>query len=168
MFEKIRSLIFKFDPETAHDLAIKALKTNLVPVKVKNYESLKVKFLEKEIPNPISIAAGFDKNAEVYNSLFKLGFGFVEVGTITPEPQYGNSKPRVFRLEEDEALMTNAKKLLDDCKYRTQVNQKAVEQGQLRLTHLRNLMMEVRAKESLTYDKKGKPKGGTLGSGVSA
>ena len=70
--------------------------------------------------------------------------------------------------EEDEALMTNAKKLLDDCKYRTQVNQKAVEQGQLRLTHLRNLMMEVRAKESPTYDKKGKPKGGTLGSGVSA
>ncbi|MEC7358561.1 MAG: flagellar export chaperone FlgN [Pseudomonadota bacterium] len=70
--------------------------------------------------------------------------------------------------EEDEALITNAKKLLDDCKYRTQVNQKAVEQGQLRLTHLRNLMMEVRAKESLTYDKKGKPKGGTLGSGVSA
>jgi flagella synthesis protein FlgN len=68
--------------------------------------------------------------------------------------------------EEDEALMTDAKKLLDDCKYRTQVNQKAVEQGQLRLTHLRNLMMEVRAKESLTYDKKGKPKGGTLGSGV--
>ena len=70
--------------------------------------------------------------------------------------------------EEDEALMANAKKLLDDCKYRTQVNQKAVEQGQLRLTHLRNLMMEVRAKESLTYDKKGKPKGGSLGSGVSA
>ena len=70
--------------------------------------------------------------------------------------------------EEDEALMTDAKKLLDDCKYRTQVNQKAVEQGQLRLTHLRNLMMEVRAKESLTYDKKGKPKGGTLGSGFSA
>ena len=70
--------------------------------------------------------------------------------------------------EEDEALMADAKKLLEDCKYRTQVNQKAVEQGQLRLTHLRNLMMEVRAKESLTYDKNGKPKGGTLGSGVSA
>ena len=70
--------------------------------------------------------------------------------------------------EEEETLMSDAKKHLDDCKYRTQVNQKAVEQGQLRLTHLRNLMMEVRAKESLTYDKKGKPKGGTLGSGVSA
>ena len=105
MFEKIRSLIFKFDPEKAHDLAIHALKTNIVPIKIKNYQSLKVKFLEKEISNPIGIAAGFDKNAEVYNSLFKLGFGFVEVGTITPEPQYGNPKPRVFRLEEDEALI---------------------------------------------------------------
>lgn len=69
---------------------------------------------------------------------------------------------------EEDALMDQAKSLLEDCKYRTKVNQKAVEQGQLRLTHLRNLMMEVRAKESLTYDKKGKPKGGTLGSGVSA
>ena len=105
MFEKIRSLIFKFDPELAHDLAIKALKTSLVPVKLKKYECLTIKFLEKEIPNPIGIAAGFDKNAEVYNSLFKLGFGFVEVGTITPESQFGNPKPRVFRLEEDEALI---------------------------------------------------------------
>ena len=105
MFEKIRSLIFKFDPETAHDLAIKALKTNLVPIKAKSYDCLKVKFLEKEITNPIGIAAGFDKNAEVYNSLFNLGFGFVEVGTITPQPQFGNPKPRVFRLEEDEALI---------------------------------------------------------------
>ena len=105
MFEKIRSLIFKFDPETAHDLAIKALKTNVIPVKPKRYDCLKIKFLDKEIPNPIGIAAGFDKNAEVYNSLFKLGFGFVEVGTITPEPQFGNPKPRVFRLQEDEALI---------------------------------------------------------------
>ncbi len=105
MFEKIRSLIFKFDPESAHQLAIKALKTNMVSVKLKNYDCLKVKFFEKEVPNPIGIAAGFDKNAEVYNSLFKLGFGFVEVGTITPEPQFGNPKPRVFRLEEDEALI---------------------------------------------------------------
>ena len=105
MFKKIRSLIFKFDPEMAHDLAINALKTNIVPVKIKTYQRLKINFLEKEIPNPIGIEAGFDKNAEVYNSLFKLGFGFVEVGTITPEPQYGNPKPRVFRLEEDEALI---------------------------------------------------------------
>ena len=105
MFEKIRSLIFKFDPETAHDLAIKALKTNIVPLKLKKYDCLKVKFFDKEITNPIGIAAGFDKNAEVFNPLFNLGFGFVEVGTITPEPQFGNPKPRVFRLEEDEALI---------------------------------------------------------------
>ena len=105
MFEKIRSLIFKFDPEIAHDLAIKALKTNILPNKIKKFSSLKIKFLEKEIPNPIGIAAGFDKNAEVYNSLYKLGFGFIEVGTITPNPQFGNPKPRVFRLEEDEALI---------------------------------------------------------------
>jgi len=105
MFEKIRSLIFKFDPETAHELAIKALKTKVIPVKAKTYDCLKIKFLEKEISNPIGIAAGFDKNAEVYNSLFKLGFGIVEVGTITPEPQFGNPKPRVFRLEEDQALI---------------------------------------------------------------
>ena len=105
MFEKIRSLIFKFDPEMAHNLAIQALKTKLIPVKIKKYECLKVNFLGKEIPNPIGIAAGFDKNAEVYNSLFSLGFGFIEVGTITPKPQFGNPKPRVFRLEEDEALI---------------------------------------------------------------
>ncbi len=65
-------------------------------------------------------------------------------------------------------LIATAKKLLEECKYRTSVNQKAVEQGQLRLTHLRNLMLEVRAKESLTYDKSGKPKGSGLGRGVSA
>jgi dihydroorotate dehydrogenase len=59
----------------------------------------------KKIDNPIGIAAGFDKNAEVYNSLFKLGFGFVEVGTITPFEQYGNPKPRVFRLIKDQALI---------------------------------------------------------------
>ena len=59
----------------------------------------------KVIDNPIGIAAGFDKNGEVYNSLFKLGFGFVEVGTVTPLKQYGNPKPRVFRLVEDQALI---------------------------------------------------------------
>jgi dihydroorotate dehydrogenase len=65
----------------------------------------KTQLFDKVIDNPIGMAAGFDKNAEVYNQLFKLGFGFVEVGTITPLRQYGNSKPRVFRLVEDEALI---------------------------------------------------------------
>ena len=69
---------------------------------------------------------------------------------------------------EEQGLMGKAKSLLEDCKYKTKINQKAVEQGQLRLTHLRNLMLEVRAKESLTYDKKGKPNAGRLGSGISA
>ena len=106
MFSKIRSLIFKFEPETAHDLAIKALKYNFVPPKkiIKN-RLLETKLFSKVIPNPIGLAAGFDKDAEVYNSIFSLGFGFVEVGTVTPFKQYGNDKPRVFRLEEDEALI---------------------------------------------------------------
>ena len=106
MFSKIRPFIFKLDPELAHNLAIKALKTNLIVNDIKkNEKAFKTKLFGKEIPNPIGIAAGFDKNAEVYNPLYKLGFGFVEVGTITPKPQIGNPKPRVFRLEEDEALI---------------------------------------------------------------
>ncbi len=106
MFSKIRSLIFKLDHETAHDLAIKALKFNLVSqIKIENNKSIQTEIFGKRIPNPIGIAAGFDKDAEVYNPLFKLGFGFVEVGTVTPVSQYGNPKPRIFRLEEDMALI---------------------------------------------------------------
>tara|TARA_B100000963_G_scaffold107781_1_gene93750 strand:- start:704 stop:1747 length:1044 start_codon:yes stop_codon:yes gene_type:complete len=108
MFSNIRSLIFKLDPEIAHNLAIKSLKLNFLPNlpdENKDDPLFKAKLFEKDIENPIGMAAGFDKNAEVYNSLFKLGFGFVEVGTVTPLKQYGNSKPRVFRLVEDEALI---------------------------------------------------------------
>ena len=108
MFSKFRSLIFKIDPETAHNLAIKSLKLNLTPNlkdQNKNDPMFKSTLFGKAMDNPIGMAAGFDKNAEVYNSLFKLGFGFVEVGTITPLEQYGNPKPRVFRLVEDEALI---------------------------------------------------------------
>jgi dihydroorotate dehydrogenase len=108
MFSKFRSLIFKIDPETAHNLAIKSLKLNLIPNLMnenKDDPMFKSTLFGKEIDNPIGMAAGFDKNAEVYNSLFKLGFGFVEVGTVTPLEQYGNPKPRVFRLVEDQALI---------------------------------------------------------------
>ena len=108
MFSKLRPLIFKVDPEKAHTLAIKSLKFNLIPNvfdESKNDPIFQTKIFDKELDNPIGMAAGFDKNAEVYNSLFKLGFGFVEVGTITPLKQYGNPKPRVFRLVEDEALI---------------------------------------------------------------
>ena len=108
MFSKFRSLIFKIDPETAHNLAIKSLKLNLIPNLMDNNKDdpmFKSTLFGKVIDNPIGIAAGFDKNGEVYNSLFKLGFGFVEVGTVTPLKQYGNPKPRVFRLVEDQALI---------------------------------------------------------------
>ena len=108
MFSKIRSLIFKIDPEKAHTLAIKSLKLNLVSNifdENKNDPLFNTKIFNKELDNPIGMAAGFDKNAEVYNSLFKLGFGFVEVGTVTPLEQYGNPKPRVFRLVDDQALI---------------------------------------------------------------
>ena len=106
MFNILRPLIFKFSPEVAHSLAIKALKLNNIPYsKPKDNHILETTFCEKKLSSPIGVAAGFDKNAEVYNQLFNLGFGFVEVGTITPKPQFGNPKPRVFRLEEDEALI---------------------------------------------------------------
>ena len=108
MFSNLRSLIFKLDPEKAHTLAIKSLKYNFVPNLFNDLENdslLKTKLFSKDLKNPIGMAAGFDKNAEVYNQLFKLGFGFVEVGTITPLSQFGNPKPRVFRLVEDEALI---------------------------------------------------------------
>ena len=108
MFSKFRSLIFKIDPETAHNLAIKSLKFNFAPNifdENKNDPLFQTTLFGKGLHNPIGMAAGFDKNAEVYNPLFKLGFGFVEVGTITPLEQYGNPKPRVFRLVEDQALI---------------------------------------------------------------
>ena len=106
MFNKLRSIIFKLDPELAHNLAIKALKYNYIPNnKIPANSLIETEIFGKKISNPIGLAAGFDKDAEVYNSFYKLGFGFVEVGTITPLKQYGNPKPRVFRLEEDEALI---------------------------------------------------------------
>ena len=106
MFNILRPLIFKFSPEVAHSLAIKALKLNNISYsKPKENHIIETTFCEKKLSSPIGVAAGFDKNAEVYNPLFNLGFGFVEVGTITPKPQFGNPKPRVFRLEEDEALI---------------------------------------------------------------
>ena len=108
MFSLIRPLIFKLDPELAHDLAINSLKFNYLPksfFRVEDEEILEIEIFGKKFPNPIGLAAGFDKSAEVYNSIFKFGFGFVEVGTVTPKSQYGNPKPRMFRLEKDNALI---------------------------------------------------------------
>ena len=108
MFSVLRPFLFNLDPETAHDLAIKSLKFNFFPrsmFEVEDEEMLKIELLGKIFPNPIGLAAGFDKSAEVYNPLLNLGFGFVEVGTVTPLKQIGNPKPRIFRLEEDHALI---------------------------------------------------------------
>ena len=108
MFSFLRPYIFTLDPEAAHDLAIKSLKFNFIPksfFQVKNEDMLSTELFKKKLKNPVGLAAGFDKSAEVYNSLFKLGFGFVEVGTITPRRQFGNPKPRVFRLEKDKAMI---------------------------------------------------------------
>ena len=108
MYSLLKPFIFKIDPEMAHDLAIKSLKYNFLPeeiFKVENESILESKIFNTKIINPIGLAAGFDKSAEVYNSLFKFGFGFIEVGTVTPKKQFGNPKPRVFRLENDRALI---------------------------------------------------------------
>ena len=108
MFSILKPFLFSLDPETAHDLAIKTLKINPFPRKmfeVEDEQMLKIKLLGKNFPNPVGLAAGFDKSAEAYNSLLKLGFGFVEVGTVTPLKQFGNPKPRIFRLEGDGALI---------------------------------------------------------------
>ena len=108
MFSILRPFLFNLDAETAHNLAIKSLKFNYLPSKifeVENEEMLNIELLGKNFPNPIGLAAGFDKSAEVYNSLLKLGFGFVEVGTVTPLKLFGNPIPRIFRLEDDGALI---------------------------------------------------------------
>jgi dihydroorotate dehydrogenase len=94
------------DPETAHRIAVLACKYKLVPSpRFADTDRLKTKFLGMELKNPIGIAAGFDKHGEAVEGLTKMGFGFVEIGSVTPLPQEGNPKPRVFRLTEDEAII---------------------------------------------------------------
>ena len=108
IYKVISSLLKNADPEFAHSIAIKLLKNNILPISLfsqKNSSKLQIKVLGKIFENPIGLAAGFDKNAEIYNSIFKLGFGFAEVGTTTPLAQSGNPKPRVFRLSEDRGII---------------------------------------------------------------
>ncbi|MGA9088609.1 MAG: quinone-dependent dihydroorotate dehydrogenase [Bradyrhizobium sp.] len=94
-----------FDPEDAHRLAVQGLKL-LPPARPRpDDQKLAVRAFGLNFPNPVGMAAGFDKNAEVSDALLRLGFGFVEVGTVTPKPQAGNPRPRIFRLERDEAII---------------------------------------------------------------
>jgi dihydroorotate dehydrogenase len=94
-----------FDPEDAHRLAIQGLRL-LPPVRSRPDDpKLAVRAFGLNFPNPIGMAAGFDKSAEAPDALLRLGFGFVEIGTVTPKPQTGNPRPRLFRLERDEAVI---------------------------------------------------------------
>ena len=105
-----RSALFKLDAETAHGLTIKGLKAGQISGLAPNcandkFRQLAVTIAGIDFPNPIGMAAGFDKNGEVPDVLCKMGFGFAEIGTLTPRPQQGNAKPRIFRLIKDNAII---------------------------------------------------------------
>ena len=102
LFERLaRPFLHALDPEDAHSLTIKMLACAPLPRAAGDDKRLAVRAFGLNFPNPIGMAAGFDKNAEVPDALLRLGFGFVEAGTVTPLPQRGNPRPRVFRLNAD-------------------------------------------------------------------
>jgi len=104
VYDLLKPLIFRLDPETAHGLTLKALPfwpaTTPTPDPI-----LQTTLAGLTLPNPIGLAAGFDKDAEVPDAMLRLGFGFVECGSLTPRPQAGNPRPRLFRLPEDHAVI---------------------------------------------------------------
>ena len=103
-YTSLSRLTYFLPPELLHQFFLQALRFNIFQKK-KSFENLETKVLGKHYNNPIGLAAGFDKNAEVINGSFNLNFGFVEVGTVTPMPQKGNPKPRVFKIPEFEAII---------------------------------------------------------------
>lgn len=106
LFRLAKPALFALSPETAHGATITALKAGIInSQKTPDPDSLKTTLAGIPLPNPIGLAAGFDKNGEVPWAMSRLGFGLVEVGTITPRPQTGNPKPRIFRLKEDMAVI---------------------------------------------------------------
>lgn len=99
-------MLRRWDPEAAHELTIKALKAGLGPRSGPRFDPvLETSLAGIRLPNPIGLAPGFDKNAEVFAPMLRAGFGFVEAGTVTPRPQAGNPRPRLFRLTEDQAVI---------------------------------------------------------------
>jgi dihydroorotate dehydrogenase len=98
-------LLRALDPEQSHALALAALKRAPLPPAAPDDEKLRVAAFGLTFPNPVGLAAGFDKHAEVPDRLLRLGFGFVEVGGVTPRPQPGNPRPRLFRLDADQAVI---------------------------------------------------------------
>lgn len=109
MYGLARSLLFQLDAERAHDLGMAGLeaayRTGLNPLLAAKPKPLKTKAFGIEFPNPVGCAAGLDKNGAHIDALMAMGFGFVEIGTVTPRPQEGNPKPRMFRLKEHEAII---------------------------------------------------------------
>ncbi|WP_298494971.1 quinone-dependent dihydroorotate dehydrogenase [uncultured Maritimibacter sp.] len=107
LIEKIGlTALHRVDPERAHRLALMSMKAGLVPLPgVHSTPALATHLAGLDLPNPVGLAAGYDKNAEVVDALTQAGFGWVEVGAITPRPQPGNPKPRMFRLPEDRAVI---------------------------------------------------------------
>lgn len=105
-YKLTRPLLFQMDPETAHQMGIKLLKSGMLPkCNAAQDPSLEQQLWGLRFPNPVGLAAGFDKNAEVIGPAMDLGFGFVEAGTVTPKPQDGNPKPRVFREANNNAVI---------------------------------------------------------------
>ncbi len=106
LFDLARQGLFLFDPETAHGMSISALKSGVLPsCSIPRDGRLTQTVAGIHFPNPLGMAAGYDKNAEVPDALLRLGFGFTEIGTVTPKPQAGNDKPRIFRLVADRAVI---------------------------------------------------------------
>ena len=114
MYSLIRRILFLFDAELIHEFSVKAIKLlNLLPFSkqiLRYFFLTNSKVLERDLfglnfKNPVGLAAGFDKNAECYNEFSNFGFGFIEIGTVTPLPQPGNPKKRIFRLVEDKSLI---------------------------------------------------------------
>jgi dihydroorotate dehydrogenase len=104
-YDLLKPLVFRLDPERAHGLTVAALKSLPLPKAAAPAPTLSTTVFGLDFPSPIGLAAGFDKNADVPDAILKLGFGFAEVGTITPLPQAGNPQPRLFRLVEDRAVI---------------------------------------------------------------
>lgn len=104
LYPLLRPLIFRLDAEKAHEATLAALK--VMPARAPSSPApLAISLAGLSFPNPVGLAAGFDKNGEVPDAMLGLGFGFVEVGTLTPHPQHGNPRPRLFRLAEDRAVI---------------------------------------------------------------
>ncbi len=137
LYSIVKPLLFCLNPESAHNLAIKTFSfapkfSNLLSVN-KNYSNLHQNLFGLQFSNPIGLSAGFDKNAQAITALNGFGFGFLEVGTITPKPQNGNEKPRLFRLESDKAIINRfgfnnlgAEKILANVMLANQKNQQKI------------------------------------------